>query len=360
MAITITKEIDGHTVSNKFSYCYLYEPFRIKITDSSATATKFYIDLVIRDASDHSAILSTETQYGEYDVNNSAGVSVDLMKLAQQHHNANIYKVNQATDLLSPNSIASTSTEGWKTIISPYRYTFRIYSDADPAAVSEVSKHPVIGGRRFQEISAEASVDETTKLTEAAVLGVSTYERWLNYAFISSTLTSTLASVGDGGIGGTIGDPNIHNYPRTRVYYANAALGATEPCGGMLYWKSRLGGWMQWGMDLKKFTQTKKYTGNIPTGLFEAQGGTPYIQANYTGIETSYKYSLKALGLTSDELKAVQGIISAPVVYYQETPASKWELFKLMSASAPNDSKANGGDFSVSLQSISQASQMTR
>ena len=117
MAITLTKEIDGHVISNKFKYCYLYEPMRVKITDSSASATKFYIDLEVKLASDHTVQHSYETKYGEYDVNNSAGVSVDLMKLAQQHHNANLYKISAVTDLLSPVHIASTSSEGWKTMI---------------------------------------------------------------------------------------------------------------------------------------------------------------------------------------------------------------------------------------------------
>ena len=359
MAITLTKEIDGHTISNKTKYCYLYEPMRVKITDSSASATKFYIDLEVHLASHHTIQASYETKYGEYDVNNSAGVSVDLMKLAQQHHNANLYKISAVTDLLSPVHIASTSSEGWKTMISQYRYSFKIYSDADTAAISTIAFHPVIGARRFQEISASPSVTANNKITEAAVLDLQNANRWANYPYVETKLNSVSGVVFSGGSFGSL-IPVAGNMPFTRLFNPSEALGATEPCGGMLYWKSRLGGWMQWGMDLKKFTQSKKYTGKIPTGLFEAEGGNPYIQANYTGIETSYKYSLKALSLTSDELEAVQGIISSPAVYYMETPTSKLELFKLQSASAPNDSKTNGGDFSVQLQSISESSQMTR
>tara|TARA_R110001606_G_scaffold384658_1_gene547690 strand:+ start:10002 stop:11084 length:1083 start_codon:yes stop_codon:yes gene_type:complete len=360
MAITLTKEIDGHVLSNKTKYCYLYEPMRVKITDSSTSATKFYIDLEIYLASANSVQDSVEVQYGEYDVNNSAGVSVDLMKLAQQHHNANLYKISAVTDLLSPNNFQCTNLEGYKTIISQYRYTFRIYSDADPSAVAITAFHPVIGARRFQEISASPSVTYNNKITEAAVLGINPYNRWANYPYLTTRLTAAVPSAI--WIGGSFGSliPQTHNYPYSRINYPSTASGASEPCGGMLYWKSRLGGWMQWGMDLKKFTQSKKYTGKVPTGLFEAQGGNPYIQANYTGIETSYKYSLKALSLTSEELEAVQGIISSPAVYYMETPTSKLELFKLQSASAPNDSKTSGGDFSVQLQSISESSQMTR
>ena len=120
---------------------------------------------------------------------------------------------------------------------------------------------------------------------------------------------------------------------------------------------------MSWGFKLKQETQTRQYSGNIETGMFDSTldvGGNPYIGVNYTGISTSYGVKLKELNLTSDELRAVAGIQSSPAVYYMKDNTGSIELMRVGSVSAPIDSKANGGDFSVTLKSISQSSQKTR
>ena len=66
---------------------------------------------------------------------------------------------------------------------------------------------------------------------------------------------------------------------------------------------------MYWGMDIATRTLNKRYSGNLEVGMLEAtSGGNPYVQADYTKIDSSYSVSLKALSLDSDELEAVAGI----------------------------------------------------
>ena len=140
----------------------------------------------------------------------------------------------------------------------------------------------------------------------------------------------------------------------------DTALSGTAPCGAFLIWKSRLGGWMTWGFQMKQESQQKKYTGGIQTGLMEALGGVHYVPVNYTGLETSYTVTLKDLHLTNDELEACQSIMASPAVYLMRSPDSALELMRVTSASAPINNLSNGGDFSVSLKSISQSSHKTR
>jgi hypothetical protein len=56
----------------------------------------------------------------------------------------------------------------------------------------------------------------------------------------------------------------------------------------------------------------------------------------------------------------VQSIIASPAVYYMRDQGEELELMRLTSANAPLDNKANGGDFTVSLSSISTTMQKTR
>jgi hypothetical protein len=335
MAITVNTQLTDQVASATSSYCYLYEPLRIDISETDTTATKIYIKLTITELEDTNTIIFEEEAYGEYDLNQTSGLSVDLMKLAQQYHNANVYKFSDPKQL-------STLEEGWKSVVSEYRYEFTISSDVSTADLS-VIKIPIIGARRFVELEAiDFTADSPTNEYEKYGLDLST--RWGGYSIPNITMA----------------DPTDVD-ARPEILISVIPVTTTPaPCAGMLYWKSRLGGWMYWGFDLKKKTQSKKYTGNIPVGLYEAQYGNPFVEANYTGIETSYKIVLKALSLTSVELEAMQDITSSPAVYYQENISSRMELMRLTSATAPIDNKANGGDFSVSLSSIYNSSQMTR
>lgn len=330
MATTFTSQITNQDVSQTTSYCYLYEPLKIKVNESDALATKIYVDLTVLETSTGS-VIDTQVQYGDYDINPNSDLDIDLSRMIQQYHDANVFTLGLASEISStPNAI-----------VSKYKYQFKVYSDKD-ANGQVVSKLPIIGGRDYFDFS--PSVLLTQPLTEADIYGVTLSGRWKNYPNISQSLA----------------DPDTINSTPT-ITVTNETTANTEPCGGMLIWKSRFGGWMYWGMGIAKRTPNKSYVGDLSVGMFEAnENGNPYVQVDYTQIENSYSIELRDLALTTDELKAVSGIINSPAVYYMRDSSAKLELMRLTSASAPISTLIGGGDFTVQLQNISQTSQKTR
>ena len=115
-----------------------------------------------------------------------------------------------------------------------------------------------------------------------------------------------------------------------------------------------------WAFQLKRERQDKSYGGGFDVDTFEATNGSAYIPVNYTSVETSYSVSLKDLSLSSNELRAVQSIEASPAVYYMPNSDGRLELMRLGSSSAPIFNMANGGDFSVTLNSISKNFQKTK
>jgi len=124
-----------------------------------------------------------------------------------------------------------------------------------------------------------------------------------------------------------------------------------------------LGGWMFWGFELNRKSKAHRYTGNIDVGKFRSdkrRGGSPYVEMNYTGVETSYTLELKSLVLTQNELKAVSGLSASTAVYYTNNNSGRLELMKLSSVTVPISNMADGGDLTVSLENISINLQKTR
>ena len=82
MAITLSSKINGQPISGSLpTYCYLYEPYLIGISESDLTAEKIYIDLVIRKI-ELGTIDETLIKYAEFDINPGVDVDVDIMKIA--------------------------------------------------------------------------------------------------------------------------------------------------------------------------------------------------------------------------------------------------------------------------------------
>lgn len=335
MALTILPEISGQEVTSTCTYCYLYEPLRVVISENDVAAQQIFIELEIIKSDDDTVVVENLLEYGVFDLNPGQGLSVDLMKLARQHHNANVYNFSSLMDIYN---------DGWKSVISEYKYNFKITSDVTSTATS-ILKLPIIGGRDFrdfeptllsQPICTEADLDPEVDMTNV----------WEGWSFLRTRL-----------------QPATQQDAKPRIDIIESALGEYAGCGGQVVWKSRLGGWMTWGFKMKKENTSKQYQGNIQVGMFESTAsanGDAYVPVDYTGIETSYTITLKQLGLTSAELKAVHGIIASPAVYYMREKTGELELMRLTSAQAPIDNKANGGDFTVSLKSISSVSQLTR
>ena len=356
LPMTVAPHIAGQRVHYTTSYCYLYEPLKVRIEEATGLVpTKWYIHLEVRETADYSNIIETITNYGEFDVSNGEPLNVDLMKMARQYHDANVYKFADMDDVAGAN--------GWKAIVSEYTYNFIFISDVTPMiddtgtswddfAHVMVSKLPIIGGRPFDEFV--PLVEDTQDLTEGEIQGINFANIWSGWPHILQALADptdndarpTVLKV-LGGIG-TIDDA----YSQGR-----------QPCGGYLIWKSKYGGWMQWGFDIGTESTSRAYQGNLQVGQFESTSGfngDPYVQANYTGVQSSKTRTMKALNLTQNELRAVSGINDSPAVYYVKSETGEMELVRLTSASAPLISTANGGVFSVSIKSISQLKQQTR
>lgn len=333
MAITLDTQILNQQATPTATYCYLYEPLRIVLSESDLTAQKFYIDLEIIDTANSTVVIETLVKYGDFDINPGKSLSIDLMKLVRQHHDAQVYNFSHIDEIVS---------SGYSSIVSKYRYNFLIYSDITFTPIS-VKKIPVIGGRAFKDFSPTVSLSQP--LTEADDLGVDLNNRWIGYPFLETALS----------------DPALQN--ATPSITKTTPAQGNFPCGGYLIWKSRLGGWMAWGFRIKIQNSKHKYSDNLQVGMFESTaeiGGSPYIPVDYTGIRTSYSINLKALSLTKEELEAVDGINSSPAVYYMKDSSGSLELMRMTSASVPLNNLANGGDFSVSLDSISTSEQKTR
>lgn len=334
MAITIASEILGQDVSATVSYCYLYEPLRINVYEDNFLAVKFYVDVELISIVDGSTI-ETLVRYAEFDINPGKSLTFDAMEIAQQIHNSNVYKIANMEDF---------AVYGKYAVVSQYIYKYTIYSDKTETPVI-VRKLPLIGGREFREFT--ASVNNSSPITEFQKYGINEEllaERWGGFSFVKTQLASITSS-------------NLTPIVTRIGYPLRDYFG-----GGAIIWKSRLGGWMFWGFELVKRTDSHSYDGSLSSPYFESTaviGGNPYIPVNYTSVSTSFSLDLKSLSLTMNELKAVSGILSTTAVYYIDHTNDRVELMKLTSATVPIDNLANGGDFSVSLTNISKLTQKT-
>ena len=399
MSLTITPQINGQQANGTLSYCFLNEPLKVHVQDNQTQATGyitftagavafqgvstlFLSELTVGDIvliqgvrkkiafiynntnaavdnafsadgtneqmfiglSQFNQINADVTQIDTYsgteqttkakyivkDFIDSQGIVIDLMKVVKQLHDFDTYHIQSIADLVT--------TKGKNTVLSKYIYKFEFYVDS-PATKTTILKLPILGGRTFDKFV--PAVDHTTAIRETDDFTESNIKTFGLPRFILKTISSVSNS-----------DYSL-DYDAAIPYTSG-----TEPCEGRIVWKSKLGSWMTWGMNLKTEQIKGSYDGQIDTGMFESTdftgGGNPYIPVNYTSVSSSESVSLKVLDLTADQLKVVSGIHGSPAVYYQRTTSSKLELMKLKSASTPIKSLIHGGDFSVSLDSLNQ------
>lgn len=328
MALTIKPKILGQEISYPTTYCYLYEPLEISVLDSSEILDVLTVNLEIV-STETGLLVETLDNYVSFDINKGVPVTLDLMKIARQHYDANVFKIGEVDNIVSNK----------ESIVSKYKYNFKLKDEV--GAFQLISKLPIIGGREFLDFT--PVVDENVPTNEFEKYGISEAylsEKWdgvpiINVDLASASITNSL--------------PTITRTPSS---------GDKEPCA-FIIWKSRLGGWMYWGFELMKESSSKKYDDSLEVGLFEATGdveGIPYVPVDFTGITTNYKKVLKSLDLTMDELKAVDGINSTVVCYFMKPDSDVLELMRV-TASVPIDTNTDGGDFTVTLSSISTSSQ---
>lgn len=341
MAIIVTPEIRGQECNENITYNYLFEPLRINVEETDPLAVKLFVEIERYNIVDKTVLVPFGTtnslpKYVEIDLIPGVSVSFDLSEVMQQLHFARVYKVA---------TIAEIETSYEEMIVSKYIYHFKITTDKTTTPVV-IKKLPILGGRTFQQFNAE--VPNTQPLNEFEYYGINQDQlakRWANYQFYKSSLKDPLS--------GNNLQPNVTSILQ---------VGSEFPNGGVLYWKSRFGGWMFWGFDIQEDSSTSNYEGDLTVSLFEStkrKEGDPYIPVNYVSVTSEYTVQLKAIGLSNLELQAVSGISASPAVYFAKDNSGKLELMKLTSASAPLKNLAKGGDFTVNLKSISINSQKT-
>jgi hypothetical protein len=337
MAITINTTITGQQADDSLSYCYLYEPLKIRIVESTIEARKLYID-VLRYSSITGELFDSYLRYGEFDINPGKGIIIDLMEFAQQLHKSDLYKYSNIQDFNVPSLQSS---------LSIYTYDFKVYTDAN-IDYPNISKLPIIGGRDYSQFN--AVVDKNTSLDEFGYYGLNKVElqrRWGSQYFYMMSLPDL-----------SLGVPYI-----PVVTDSPGGVSFCRAEGGFLYWKSRFGGWLFWGMDIQRKTYNPSYEGQLSSGMFEStyeEGGNIYVPVDYTSISSTYSLELKALSLSKEELAAVSGIATSPAVYFADLITGRFELMRVGSFSAPFSNLANGGDFTVGLNSISKTSIKTK
>lgn len=334
MAITINSVILNQQANSELSYCYLYEPLKIKVVESETTARKMYIDIERYSIADKTKVDSF-IKYADFDINIGKGVIFDLMEITQQLHKAELYKFSDIQDFKIMDK---------QSILSKYYYKYKIYTDITVIS-TDILKLPIVGGRDFSQFT--AAVTAASPLSEFDYYGLNKtalQKRWGVTDFLQFSLPP---------LTGTNYFPLVSNPTGGNQFGAD---------GGIVYFKSRFGGWMFWGFDIVRKSFTNSYVGDLNVGMFEStsdDGGNPFIPVDYTAVNSNYSLELKALNLTTQELKAVAGIASSPAVYYAESIDSRFELMRISSASAPYSNIAKGGDFTLSLKNISTTTHKT-
>ena len=326
MSLNITTQISGQQANGTLSYCFLNEPLKVHITDSLSTVNEIYVDITqINTAT--GAAEATKVKYIVRDITPLGGIAIDLMKVAKQLHDFDVYHFSSIADLIGAN--------GRNSVLSKYIYKFEFYTNIS-ATKTTVLKLPILGGRTFENFV--PAVDHLTPIRET---------NNFDNAYLKTSLmpTHTLRQISTATSG---------NY--SLISSSSVISSGEESCEGRIVWKSKLGGWMSWGMNLKTSKVNGSYSGNIDNGMFESTnfsgGGNAYMPVNYTSVKSGRSITLKCLSLTAQELIAVSEINGSPAVYYQKDNSSSLELMKLTSASAPIKTHINGGDFSVSLSGL--------
>ncbi len=100
LQLNAAPQIDGQTANSTTSYCYLYEPLKVRITEGTGlNPTKYSIELEVRNTADYTDIIESIVDYAVFDVNAGDGLTVDLMKIVRQYHDANVYKFANKDDI---------------------------------------------------------------------------------------------------------------------------------------------------------------------------------------------------------------------------------------------------------------------
>lgn len=332
MSLSITPQISGQQANSTLSYSFLQEPLKVNVTDSDADVSVIYGD-VTRISTEDGSVFDTQSIYIHRDITSLGTIAIDLSMVMRQLHDYDTYKFSSALDI----------SNGWDSVVSKYIYKFEFYTNQDSTNKVEVIKLPIIGGRSFETFV--PSVTYQTPIRELTNSQLVIGGRIGTYSDPVFTLKQISSVTND-------------DYRPTSVISTGSG---EDPCEGVVYWKSKLGGWMMLGIDLKVENKSHSYNGaTLSVGMFEANSGSnPYVGANYVGTSSNLTLNLKTLSLDKDTLLAVSEIAGSPAVYYRRkednpTSSDRIELMRMTSSSAPIKTHIMGGDFSLSLSRISE------
>ncbi|UXQ88753.1 hypothetical protein [Tenacibaculum phage Larrie] len=347
MALTVTPLIDGQDLrETPYSYSYLYEPLPVRISVGSST-TRVFIDVTIEPITDTESPIDFLEAYVNYDVREGASyIDIDLSEIANQLSSHGVYNIGNINQLVSnPDTFTIGADIDKLSVVNGYGFNFFIYSDGD-AETKRIKKMFIIGGRHFMDFT--PTVENLTLTSEFEAEGIDLTNRWSGYPVIKTILEDPNKTT------------NQHNL-NPFVTITNQTSGCTPEA--FLIWKSKLGGWCFWGFEMKRESSKPRQSGSVAVERIGTSRGIltnyPSVNADYTSVSVSRSLTLKSFALTKKELRAVSGINDSPAVYlYKED--GKMELMKLSSASVPLTTFSSGGDFTVSLKSISDLEYKTR
>ena len=332
MAITINTRIAGQEATSTLTYCYLYEPLKIVVSENDASVEKIFVDIDLIDT-ETGVVSDSLLKYVDFDITSLGTIEIDLMKVAIQLMNFDILKIQSVDDIVS----------NWEAVVSKNIYKFKIYTDV-VSTTTDILKLPIMGSRFFEDFV--ATVSSNNSLNEFS--STSSFDYNLGGYSYAQYALKNIASVSNS------------DYSPTRSKVNVTATSTNKPCEGVIHYKSKLSGWCSFGMDISSEDRKGKYNGKIARKSFSSTqevNGNPFVQVNYTSVEFGYTVKLKTLSLDSSVLGELSGIQGSLAVYYQRTPTSRLELMKLNTASTPINSLTGGGDFSVSLKSVLSQSQ---
>lgn len=333
MALTVQNRILNQFADNTTRYFYLYEPLPILVSETDLTARLLTINIDLKN-SETGVVEETLTEYAVYDINSGQPINIDLMKIVLQAHDSDVWKFASISEILN----------GDDAILSKYIYDLKFTTDSSNPNEVIVSILPILGGRNYLDFN--PLVSNLFPINDFEKYGIDVSNKWKDYP----TIVASLQDPSNNGV-----KVNISQNINPEGYC---------PCGGMLYWKSRLGGWMQWGFDLKTEKSSREYTNNIEVGMFQTPrnqvGVQPFIPTDYSGVTYSNSVTLKSLSLVTKELRALNSIVQSPACYYLASPDARLELIRITGSTIPLNNQANGGDFSVSFSSISKTEFKTR
>lgn len=297
--------------NNSLHLAYLFEPFPVSVEED--TNLTFDLDVI-----QQSQILA---EYGAFDVfSPTSPVVVDVALVIQQLYNHNVFRYGTIDDLIANPGIFIDFNPG---------FTFSGSSDV------RINVDFIVGSRSFRNI---VPITTTTPLTTREIYGLDISERWINYPIITSSIILSG--------GRRTGEATINR----------SNVGCPEMDGGMLIWKSRLGGWNQWAFPLIDRTPSIRMESDFEVGLFNFDrtltNQNPFVELDYANTRFDESIRLRSLNLTQQEVLAVSDILQSPVVYWLAEPFGRLEAVRAR-PTLPISNLQGGNDFEVNISLIS-------